>query len=73
MQRLRGDAVDLVEHVEHRLVVDAELIEHRVHDASLFLPTRVARVDHMQQEVGVGDLLERRAERRHEVVRQLAG
>ena len=71
-KRLGGDAVDLVECVKHWLVVDPELIEHCVHDASLFFPTHVARVDHVQQEVGVDDLLERRAERRHEMVRQLA-
>src|SRR5689334_5453041 len=32
----------------------------------------MARVDHMQEEIGVARLIERRAKRRHEVVRQLA-
>ncbi len=38
----------------------------------MLLERVVARVDHLQQEVGVGRLLERRAERREQVLREIA-
>ena len=56
--------------MNHRGVVHAEVSQHVVDDDPLFLPRRVARVDHMQQHVGLAHFLERRAETRHKMVRQ---
>jgi hypothetical protein len=64
--------VGLVEDVQHRTVERAELLEHLVDHEPVLLPHGVARVDHVQQQVGVLDLLERRAERGDEVVGELA-
>ena len=53
-------------------VVHLELVEHLLDDDALLLPRRRARVDDVQQEIGFARLLERRAERRDEMVRQLS-
>ena len=55
-----------------RLLVQPELEQHLIHDEPLLLPQRVARVDDVQQQIRVARLLERGAERRDEMVRQLA-
>ncbi len=52
--------------------VDADLLEHAVDRVDLRLGFRIGRVDDVQQEVGVPRLFERRAERGHQVVRQVA-
>ena len=68
----RGDAVDLVEHHQHRLVGHAQFVEHHVHRLDLFLRLRRTDIHDMQQQVGLDDLLERRLESIDQVVRQLA-
>ena len=42
------------------------------HGADVLVPRFVARVDHVEQEIRVGRLLEGRAERGEEVLRQVA-
>ena len=71
-QRFGRNAIDLVEDMEHGTIVGTKLIEHRVHDTPLLLPLRMARVDHVQQQIRLTHFLERRAERRDQMVRQLA-
>ena len=50
----------------------ADLGQHLADGGELALRVRVAAVDDVQHEVGVGDLLQRRAERLDQLVRQLA-
>ena len=50
----------------------ADLAEHAPHRLDLLVEVRRGGVGHVQDDVGVGHLLQRRAERLHEVVRQLA-
>src|SRR4029077_2880013 len=57
---------------QHRLLLSAELGQHLFDDIPLLLPYRMTRVDHVQQEIRLVDFLERRAEARDEIVRQLA-
>ena len=68
------DRVGLVEHEHARAVGGVDLLEH-VFDRARHLHQRLlglARVDDVQHEVGQRGLLERRRERVHELVRQLA-
>jgi len=48
------------------------LREAVVHHEALLLPAGVARVDHVQEEIGLADFVERGAEARDEMVRELA-
>ena len=50
----------------------ADLVEHLAHRRQLALGVGVGGVDDVQHEVGVGDLLQRRAERLDQLVRQVA-
>ena len=52
---------------------ELELAEQRVHRRHLLVERGVARVDHVQQHVGLGQLLERRLEGRHELMRAACG
>ena len=64
--------VGLVPHEEHRHVAGVDLAQHRVDRRDARLGVGRARVDDVQQQVGVDDLFERRTERLDELVRQTA-
>src|SRR3984893_388383 len=64
--------VDLVHDDELGHVPRADLSQNPVHRLDLGLALVGARVDHVQQQVGVGDLLECRSERLDELVREPA-
>ena len=51
--------------------VELELAEERLDRRHLIVERGMARVDHVQQDVGLGQLLQRGLERRHELVREL--
>src|SRR6202142_3466603 len=68
----RLDEVDLVEDEKARQAGEIELLEHAYHRAFVLVPRRIAGVDHVQEQVGVGSLLEGRTERREQIFRQLA-
>ena len=51
---------------------ERELREQRLGRLDVLVARRIARVDDVEQQVGVGGLLERRAERREQVLRQVA-
>ena len=70
--RRKPRRVDLVEHADLRHEVGADLRQHRVHRGDLLVAVGMARVDDVEQEVGVGRLGERRAKRGDEIVRQVA-
>ncbi len=53
-----------------RTSVGVDVGEHRAHRRDLALGVGVRAVDDVQQQVGLGDLLERGAERLDELVRQ---
>ena len=72
MRGRRVDAVDLVEHQDLRQVGGADLGQHAVDLVDVFVAPRIADVDHVQQQRGFARLGERRLERRHQFVRQLA-
>ena len=65
-----GD-VGLVDHDQLGHLVGADLGEHLAHGGELALGVGVRAVDDVQDQVGVGDLLQRRAERLDELVRQV--
>ena len=67
----RVGRVGLVDHDQLRHRVGADLGEHLAHRGDLTLGVGVRAVDHVQDEVGLGDLLERRAERLDQLVRQV--
>ena len=64
------EQVALVVDVQALDAARADLVEHRAHRGHVSLALGVRRVDDMQHEIGLGHLLERGAERRHERVRQ---
>ena len=66
------EQIDLVEDEKLRPVADAQLLQHLFHNDALLFPRRMARVNDMQQKVRLGGLLESRAKRCHEMVRQLS-
>ena len=70
----RRDAlqIDLVQHADLRHVGRADLLEHRVDGRDLVVALVRRAVDHVQDQVGVGGLGQRRPERGDEVVRQVA-
>jgi hypothetical protein len=68
----RRQPVHLVEDQQPLLLVEPEVLQDRVDRLDLLVEPRVGGVDDVQQEVGVAELLERRAERGDEVLRQVA-
>ena len=76
MQRLHPrafvgvDAVALVEHFHHRHPLRADLGEHGAHGVHVPLAIGRRGVDDVQQQIGSGDFLERRAERGDQRMRQ---
>src|SRR5688500_2002086 len=69
---VRGKPVDSVEDAQDGLPPGSDVDEDAFDAPSLFGPCRVRQVDYVQQQVRLTDLLECRAKRRNEVVRQLA-
>ena len=65
-------AVGLVEHEQRRPLARADLLEHAVDGRLALLDPVRARVHDVQQQVGLDHLLERRAKRGDQRVRQLA-
>ena len=65
-------AVDLVEHRDLRQRLHADRLENLVHLLDALGALRIGRVDDVQQQVGLASLLQRRAERGHQLVRQVA-
>jgi hypothetical protein len=65
------DAIGLVQHQQARALVGAELGQHLAGDLHLRGERRIRGVDHVEQQVAVARLVERRAEAGHEVVREL--
>ena len=66
------DRVHLVEHDERIGAVDADRLQHLFDGGDLAERILVAGVHDMQQQIGVPRLFERRLERGHEVVGQVA-
>jgi hypothetical protein len=66
------DEVGLVEHDDLGQVARAGLADHIAHGRHLRGRIRMRAVDHVHDQVGLADLLERRAERLHELMRQVA-
>jgi hypothetical protein len=66
------DGVALVEHRDDPGPVDLEIVEHPLGNLLLLAPARMAAIDDVEDEVGVGDLPQGAAEGGDEVVRQLA-
>jgi hypothetical protein len=64
--------MELTQTEEDRALVEPEVSEYLIDDLHLLLPARVSGVDDVQEEIGLDRLLERRAERGDEMVRQLA-
>ena len=60
---LGGEAVDLVQDGDHRLLVDLQLVQGLPHRLDLLPPVGVGDVHHVQQDVGEVDLLQRGPER----------
>ena len=72
---VRQDAeigIALIEHADARRVRRAELVDEPVDDGGLRLPLGVREVDHVQEHIGIRQLLERGLERLDQVRRQLA-
>ena len=67
----RVGGVGLVDDDQLGHLVGADLGEHLAHGGELALGVGVRPVDDVQDQVGVGDLLQRRAERLDELVRQV--
>ena len=67
-----GELVALVEHAQHPGRLDAEALEHLLGHLHLLAPPRMAAVDHVEHQVGLGDLAEGAAEGRDQVVGELA-
>src|SRR4051812_21388382 len=63
--------VGLVDHDQLRHLVGADLREHLAHRGQLALGVGVRAIHDVQDQVGVGDLLQRAAERLHQLVRQV--
>ena len=66
------DRVDLVEDQDARDVGELELLEHLRRSSDVLVLASVARVDDVEEQVGVGRLLEGRAEGGEEILRQVA-
>src|SRR6476661_2460228 len=65
------DQVDLVEHVKRRSFASAKLIQNLVDDSPLLFPSRMTRVDYMQEQIGLCNFFKRCSERCDEIVRKL--
>ena len=70
-QRLLVGRVGLVDHQQLGHRVGADLGEHLADRPDLLLRVGVGAVDHVHDQVGVGDLLQRGAERLDDLVRQV--
>jgi hypothetical protein len=66
------DEIRLVVDEDARDVVELELREHLLRRLHLLVARGVRGVDDVEQEIGVGGFLERGAERREEILRQIA-
>ncbi len=66
----RRNQVDLVEHHQLGDLARADASQHFADLQNAFIAQRIAGIHHMQQHVGVARLLQRRAKRRHQFVRQ---
>ena len=69
--RPRSSAIDLVEDQRVGHDVGADFLQHGVRHVELRRPARIGRVDDVEQERRLERLVERGAERRHEIVREL--
>src|SRR5258708_2741099 len=67
-----GHAVDLVVDEDLRHLGRADLFEHRVHRGDLLVALLARAVHHVQEEIGLDGLFQRRLERIDERVRQVA-
>ena len=70
VEHLGVGQVGLVDHDDLAQVLGADLAEHLADGGQLALGVGVRAVDDVQQQVGVGDLLQRRAEGLDQLVRQ---
>jgi len=70
-RRVAGE-VGLVEESQDSVGVHTQILKNGLADLELLLPLRMATVDDMQHQVGVGDLLESALERGDQVMWQLA-
>src|SRR5690606_30633982 len=64
--------VDLVVHEQLRYALGTDLLENAVDVPDTFVAQWIREVDHLDEQRGVAHFLERRAERRHQLVRQVA-
>jgi len=65
------DEIGLVERNQPGLVAGAQLVEHGLDGRAVLAQVRIGRVDDLDQDVGPVDLLEGRAERVDQLVREL--
>ncbi len=73
VRALRGlERIELVEDQQLRHLTGADLVQHALHLFDLLGVVRVGRVDHVQQQVGIGGFLQRGLERIDQAVRQVA-
>src|SRR5712692_821892 len=70
--RLLGRAVELVEDQEPRRGGEVQRGEHALHRLRLLLVLRIARVDDVEEKIGLLQLLQRGAESSHQIARQVA-
>ncbi len=66
------DPVDLVEHQHLRQFAGADFVQHFIDLGNALLAMRIGGVDQVQQEVGLARFAQGRAERGHQLVRQVA-
>ena len=64
--------VNLVVHLQPRHGVCADVRQHRLHLLDAAAALGVGGINHVQQQAGLAGFLQRGAERRHQVVRQIA-
>ena len=67
-----GQRVDLVEHQQRVLLLDADLLQHLVGRGNLLVHRRIAAVGHVQQQIGLPGFFQRGLEARDQMVRQIA-
>ena len=66
------EQVRLVEGDQARLGPGAQLVEHGLHGLAVLVEMGIGRVDHLDEEIGLGGLLEGGLEGLDEMVRQVA-
>ena len=64
---LRHRQIALVEDQQPRRAIEVEFVQNRVHRVALARPLRIARIDDVYEEIGLLQLLQRRAERVDEI------